>query len=203
MRRSSRSEFNSSTVSLSFATELSSLIVCLPDTPYGVDPFTFVSTVVEDAKAAKQAAAVPDGAFAIPAIPDHVLDGSRPVPTSTSSPPTADDPAKPRGGPKPKSTFPEALVPTLLAKIRELSTGSFVLIVEAVYQDLKAQKVKKNSLEAKIREVSEKTGSPKVWTVKPDVLVRRLRLAVNIPGSLSEVGTLYMIGGSCSLSWSS
>jgi chromatin assembly factor 1 subunit A len=196
MRRSNRSGFNCLTVSLSFAVLLSSLIACLPDTPYGVDPFTFVSTVVEDAKTAKQAAAVPDGAFAIPAIPDHVLDGSRPLPTSTSSPPTADDPAKPRGGPKPKSTFPEALVPTLLSKIRELSTGSLVLIVEAVYQDLKAQKVKKNSLEAKIREVSEKTGSPKVWTVKPDVLVRHLCLTLDLPCSLFEVGSIYMIDGS-------
>jgi chromatin assembly factor 1 subunit A len=117
-------------------------------------------------KAAKHAATADDGAFAVPVLPDHAVDGPTPAPSTSAS-----DAVKPRAAPKPKSSFPEALVPTLLAKIKELATGSLVLIVEAAYRDLKAQKVKKNTLEAKIREVSEKAGSPKVWTVKPEVQV--------------------------------
>jgi chromatin assembly factor 1 subunit A len=141
------------------------------DTPFGVDPFTFVSSAADDMKAAKHAPPQSDDGFAVPALPDHVMDGTQLAASLAPSTSSADDPAKPRGAPKPKSAFPEALVPTLLAKIKELSTGSLILIIEAAYQDLKTHKVKKNALEAKIREVSEKTGSPKVWTVKPEFQV--------------------------------
>ena len=51
----------------------------------------------------------------------------------------------------PKHPFPEAHIPTLVAKINELATGSIVLIVESLYQELKDHKVKKNSIEAKSR----------------------------------------------------
>ena len=66
----------------------------------------------------------------------------------------------------PKHPFPEAHVPILLAKINELATGSIVLIVETLYQELKDHKVKKNSIEAKVRELAVKKG--KVWVAKRD-----------------------------------
>lgn len=64
----------------------------------------------------------------------------------------------------PKYPFPEAHVPGLVARINELATGSIVLIVETLYQELKDHKVKKNSIEAKVREIAVKKG--RVWVAK-------------------------------------
>jgi chromatin assembly factor 1 subunit A len=66
-----------------------------------------------------------------------------------------------------KHPFPEAHVPTLVARVNELATGSIVLIVETLYQELKDHKVKKNSIEAKVKELAVKKG--RVWVAKPDV----------------------------------
>lgn len=66
----------------------------------------------------------------------------------------------------PKHPFPEAHVPILIAKINELETGSIILIVETLYQELKDHKVKKNSIEAKVRELAVKKG--RVWVAKRD-----------------------------------
>lgn len=66
----------------------------------------------------------------------------------------------------PKHPFPEAHVPILVEKINELATGSIVLIVETLYQELKDHKVKKNSIEAKVRELAVKRG--RVWIAKQD-----------------------------------
>lgn len=74
-------------------------------------------------------------------------------------------------GPKPKNPFPEAHLPALLSKIETLATGSLISIVETVYQELKEHKVKKNAIEAKVREVGEKCKDKKVWVVKPVVSV--------------------------------
>ena len=48
-----------------------------------------------------------------------------------------------------------------------MNTGSLPLLVDAVYQDLKAHKVKKNAIEAKIREVCVKSkgAGGAVWTL--------------------------------------
>lgn len=66
----------------------------------------------------------------------------------------------------PKHPFPEAHVPILVAKINELATGSIVLIVETLYQELKDHKVKKKSIEAKVKELAVKRG--RVWVAKED-----------------------------------
>lgn len=66
----------------------------------------------------------------------------------------------------PKHPFPEAHVPVLVAKINELATGSIVLIVETLYQELKDHKVKKNSIEAKVKELAVKRG--RVWVARED-----------------------------------
>lgn len=42
-----------------------------------------------------------------------------------------------------------------------------MLIVEAIYQDLKEQKVKKNSIESKVKELAAKQN--KIWVVKSEV----------------------------------
>jgi len=66
----------------------------------------------------------------------------------------------------PKCPLPEAHVPILVAKINELATGSIVLIVETLYQELKDHKVKKNSIEAKVKELAVKEG--RIWVAKHD-----------------------------------
>jgi chromatin assembly factor 1 subunit A len=63
--------------------------------------------------------------------------------------------------------FPDAHVPALSAKIKDLATGSLVLIVEAVYQDLKEQKVTKKSIEMKVKELAAKQN--KIWVVNAQV----------------------------------
>ena len=64
-------------------------------------------------------------------------------------------------------------MPLLLAKIKELDTGNLTFIVETVYKELSTQKagVKKNAIEAKVREVGEKCKEKKVWVVKAEVRV--------------------------------
>jgi hypothetical protein len=37
--------------------------------------------------------------------------------------------------------------------------------VESVYQELRAHKVKKNAIEAKVREVAEKSKEKKIWVI--------------------------------------
>jgi chromatin assembly factor 1 subunit A len=95
----------------------------------------------------------------VPAIPEHVH--------SASNKPQANAPGAVKKPPLgPKHPFPEAHVPILVAKINELATGSIVLIVETLYQELKDHKVKKNSIEAKVRELAVKRG--RVWVAKQD-----------------------------------
>ena len=97
--------------------------------------------------------------FLVPAIPEHVRSASNEPQANTlgvvKKPP-----------PGPKHPFPESHVPTLVAKINELATGSIVLIVETLYQELKDHKVKKNSIEAKVKELAVKKG--RVWVAKQD-----------------------------------
>lgn len=102
--------------------------------------------------------------FAIPTLPDH-------APGVASSDPSGVS-AK-RSVQVPKTSFPEASMPVLLSKIKELNTGSLAVIVEGVYKELNAV-IKKNAIEAKIREIGEKSkdgGNAKVWVVKPEVRV--------------------------------
>jgi len=71
----------------------------------------------------------------------------------------------------PKTVFPEAHLGTLLAKITDLATPSLTLLVESIYQDLRIHKVKKNAIEAKVREVGEKSKDKKAWVVKQAIQV--------------------------------
>ena len=67
--------------------------------------------------------------------------------------------------PAPKTTFPDIHVPLLLDKITTLATTNLTFIVESIHQDLRAYKVKKNAIEAKVREVAEKSREKKIWVI--------------------------------------
>jgi len=67
--------------------------------------------------------------------------------------------------PTPKTTFPDAHIPFLLDKITSLATPKLSFIVESVHQELRVHNVKKNAIEAKVREVAEKSKEKKIWVV--------------------------------------
>lgn len=137
-------------VALSLAGFISSLSL---DNPCPIDPFTYLSPPETTSQPTT------NQTFLVPAIPEHVR--------STSNEPQVNTPGTVKKPPLgPKHPFPEAHIPILVAKINELATGSIVLIVETLYQELKDHKVKKNSIEAKVRELAVKKG--KVWVAKQD-----------------------------------
>lgn len=105
--------------------------------------------------------------FVVPALPPRLNAPNIATPSAQ-----AFQPGTKRPLPAPKTAFPEAHLPLLLARINSLATGSLPYIVEAVHQELKEQRVKKNSIEAKIREVGEKCKTKKIWVVKPHFKVR-------------------------------
>lgn len=123
------------------------------ENPCPIDPFTYVSPL----QTATQATV--NRTFLVPSIPERVQSGSNAPQASTPG-------VVQRLALAQKYPFPEAHVPTLVKKINELATGSIVLIVETLYQELKDHKVKKNSIEAKIKELAVKKG--RVWVVKQD-----------------------------------
>jgi hypothetical protein len=86
--------------------------------------------------------------FAVPALPPHVAADKKPKLV-------------------PKSPFPDAYIAFLCARVAELRTGSLPVLVDAVYQDLRAHKVKKNAIEAKIREICAKDAGR--WAVRVEV----------------------------------
>ncbi|KAI0041546.1 hypothetical protein FA95DRAFT_1565278 [Auriscalpium vulgare] len=131
------------------------------DTPYPLDPFTFVSTSPAEVprvlptpsatSLASSSKSTPQ--FAVPALPPHVLN-------ATSTQPLV--PKKPKQ--VPKHPFPDVHLPYLLKKVTQLAASSLPLLVEAIYQDLKTHHVKKNAVEAKIRETCVKDQNR--WVVK-------------------------------------
>ncbi|RXW17972.1 hypothetical protein EST38_g7884 [Candolleomyces aberdarensis] len=161
------------------------------DTPHPIDPFTYVSTCIEDhrasvkaaaqAQAAANAAPTTNDGFAVPAVPAR-FNGGAPAATNgngtTAAAPTPSNstPSDASGAnstqpgtkkaPALKTPFPDSQLPFLLKKISELDTGSFVLLVESVYEALKSQKVTKASIEAKIREVGEKDKAKKKQLIR-------------------------------------
>lgn len=124
-------------------------------------------------------------AFAVPAPPTHITQSSSigsltstissPLQTSTSGTSLLGSttllPTKRKAVAVIKTPFPDALMPFLADKVSSLATGNLTWLIESLYQDLKAHKVKKVSIEAKVREVVEKCPSKKIWVVKDDVLV--------------------------------
>ncbi|RPD65935.1 hypothetical protein L227DRAFT_606090 [Lentinus tigrinus ALCF2SS1-6] len=148
------------------------------DTPFPIDPFKFVSEPVEQqASGSGQSHQQTEDGFVIPALPPH-LAKSLPNPisglltpssSSSTSLTASPGPNAKRGVPAPKTAFPDAHLTHLLTRIGELETSSLQCIVETVHRELQAHKVKKNAIEAKVREVGEKCKEKKVWVVKADV----------------------------------
>ncbi|OCH95613.1 hypothetical protein OBBRIDRAFT_883869 [Obba rivulosa] len=132
------------------------------DTPYPIDPFTFVSQEVEEPTTSSSRREAVDDRFVVPALPPHVASQANPTAASNANPK--------RIALAPKTTFPDAHLPFLLAKINALATSSLTYIVETVHKDLKEHRVKKNAIEAKVREIGEKCKEKKVWVVKPSVV---------------------------------
>jgi len=128
------------------------------DTPYPIDPFTFVSGTVEESQQRN-----PEPKFAVPHLPNRMSGNS----VAESSAATAQALANKRTAATstPKTTFPDAHIPLLLEKITNLATANLTFIVESIHQELRVHKVKKNAIEAKVREVAEKSKEKKIWVV--------------------------------------
>ncbi|KZT28551.1 hypothetical protein NEOLEDRAFT_1175854 [Neolentinus lepideus HHB14362 ss-1] len=137
------------------------------DTPYPIDPFTFV---LAPSTASKNPAHRTNGVFLVPPVPGQAQSNTA---TSCDSA-MANTPALPTtivkraSGPAPKTSFPDDHLPALLSRIRLTPTANLTVLIEMVYASFQEQriKVKKNALEAKIREVCEKCKFRKVWVVK-------------------------------------
>lgn len=148
------------------------------DTPYPIDPFTFISAPQgKIQKILKETSSTVSPTFAIPFLPDRLVATSGTTPTaaaSTSSTATTAPSATTKrtsSTATPKTSFPEAHLPILVSKINALATSNITFLVESIYQDLRTHKVKKNAIEAKVKEVGEKCKEKKVWIVKPGVAV--------------------------------
>ena len=120
--------------------------------PYPIDPFTFVSVAAEERQNAKSELGLPDKPLVGRGVASALLGKRSGVAQA------------------PKMTFPEAYLGALLTKITELATPNFTYLVESIYQELRVYKVKKNSIETKVREVSEKSKD-RVWVVKETIRV--------------------------------
>jgi hypothetical protein len=128
------------------------------DTPYPIDPFTFVAMTAEESQQANY-----ESKFAVPSLPNRPSGNNGAAESSA----TTQAPANKRATAvsTPKTTFPDAHVPLLISKITALATANLTFIVESVYQELRAHKVKKNAIEAKVREVAEKSKEKKIWVI--------------------------------------
>lgn len=125
-----------------------------------------MSAAVEEAEAANSSTATKtkDG-FVVPSLPPH-LGSTSTTPSYTASTSTLAPPKRPIMAPK--TIFPDIHLPVLFRRIDALATSNLAFIVETLHQELREHKVKKNSIEAKIREVAEKCKERKVWVVKPE-----------------------------------
>jgi chromatin assembly factor 1 subunit A len=150
------------------------------DTPYPINPFTFVAAPQTKSSKEITFALSNDATFAVPSLPGRLL--SAPSTTTASILPSSstNGPAnmkRTNSAPAPKTAFPDAHLPALVSKIAALETSNITFLVESIYQELRPHKVKKNAIEAKIKEVGEKCKEKKVWIIKPSVTVCSLKFS--------------------------
>jgi len=133
---------------------------------------------VEDQKAAQRALHQPSGeqpktedGFLVPPLPSRI------------GPSTTGEVKKAGQG---KATFPDIHLDFLLSKITEMQATSIISLTEAIYLDLKEHKVKKNAIEAKVKEVAEKCKEKKCWVVKPSYRVCYFHRFLDYHGSDSD-----------------
>ncbi|KAI9455565.1 hypothetical protein BJY52DRAFT_1224586 [Lactarius psammicola] len=149
------------------------------DTPYPLDPFSFVSVPADGPPVASTSGSKLQPQFVLPALPPHLLNSSTPVLDLASSNSTSShQPQAKRPRTIPKNPFPDAHLPFLKEKVASMGTTSLIALVEALYLDLKTHGVKKNAIEAKIREICVK-GQRHIWSVKADT---ELTWARQLPG---------------------
>ncbi|KAH8107191.1 hypothetical protein BXZ70DRAFT_282272 [Cristinia sonorae] len=145
-------------------------IQLLNDTPFPIDPFKFVASSVSapiEKKAVAGTSGSTDAQFVVPALPERLTKPAVEAGTSQKSSPSTKRAAAPI---TPKTPFPDAHLPVLVAKIQSMQTGNIAGIVEMVYHELRVHKVKKNAIESKLREIAEKAKEKKVWVVKSEYL---------------------------------
>ena len=145
------------------------------DTPYPLNPFSFVSGLADvRTSSTSTSGSKLQSQFVIPALPPHLLNSSTPVldPASSNSTSSQQPPAK-RSRTIPKNPFPDAHLPFLKDKVASMGTTSLIALVEALHLDLKSHGVKKNAIEAKIREICVK-GQRHIWSLKADTEVSML-----------------------------
>ena len=138
------------------------------DATYPLNPFTFITsdTKLSAPRAENKKASQQTREFLVPTAP-----ASSTAIVPVEKPQTDENRRKTAPG-LPKATFPECFVPQLLDGIRKLKTGSFNVLVDSLFQDLKQTKVKKYAIESKVKEIAEKRvirSSGKIWVVKADV----------------------------------
>jgi len=107
--------------------------------------------------------------FVMPALPPHILNSS--TPSSEVASPTSvngqQQSQSKRSRTIPKNPFPEEHLPFLKEKVASMGTTSLIALVEALHLDLKVHRVKKNAIEAKIREICIK-DQRHIWSLKED-----------------------------------
>jgi chromatin assembly factor 1 subunit A len=155
-------------------TQLGPDVTAAIDTPFPLDPFTFVSdpAVLEKANSSTIKKDV-DGVFVVPALPERLFSASPAAAESSTGDTRGAKRKATNAAPPPKTTFPDTHVPLLLQRIAASDTNSFVVLLDSVFQDIKSLGIKKNALEVKLREVAEKDKTKKAWVVKDDVWVSR------------------------------
>jgi hypothetical protein len=130
------------------------------DAQYPIDPFTYVSKIVSEKSSQKtsgnkQSSHLPT----VPQVDCTMLPGPQPVANATNA--TA------------KAVFPGALLPALQQAIQNCKTGSLSVLVDSIFQLFKQDhphmKVKKYTIESKVKEIAQKAVDPaapssgKVW----------------------------------------
>jgi chromatin assembly factor 1 subunit A len=107
----------------------------------------------------------------MPALPPHIISSNTPSsePAASSSVSGQQPPAK-RPRTTPKNPFPDAHLPFLKEKVANMGTSSLIALIEALHLDLKTHRVKKNAIEAKLREICVK-DQRHIWSVKSDMEV--------------------------------
>src|SRR6266702_3959940 len=137
----------------------------------GRPSFPFVSVPVDGPFVASTSGSKLQPQFVIPALPPHLLNSSTPAldPASSNSTSSHQPQAK-RSRTTPKNPFPDAHLPFLKEKVASMGTTSLIALVETLYLDLKTHGVKKNAIEAKIREICVK-GQRHIWSLKANTEV--------------------------------
>ena len=147
------------------------------DTPYPIDPFDFVLVPMDARNApgpstASTSASKHQSQFVMPALPPHILNSSTPS-SEAASPDSVNGQQQSqskRSRTIPKNPFPEDHLPFLKEKVASMGTTSLIALVEALHLDLKVHRVKKNAIEAKIREICIK-DQRHIWSLKADTEV--------------------------------